>query len=53
MRKLCKLYFTVILIFCLVILSAVAGDAYTQPKLLRRSAQELPACEPSDEGGHG
>jgi hypothetical protein len=36
-----KLYLTVILISCLVMLSAAAGGAYTQPKPLTGSAPEL------------
>ena len=37
-----KLYLTVILISCLVMLSAAAGGAYTQPKPPRGSAPERP-----------
>jgi hypothetical protein len=48
-----KLYPTVILISCLVMLSAAVGGAYTQPKPPRGCEPELPACEPTDEGGNG
>jgi hypothetical protein len=37
-----KHYLTVILISCLVVLSAAAGGAYSQPKPLTGSTPELP-----------
>jgi hypothetical protein len=48
-----KLYLNVFLISWMVMLSAAACGAYTQPKSLMGRRWSFLACEPTDEGGNG